>query len=245
MTPRTRYAVICVACSLGGGNVRRQIIAVTAKMRIVKVMGAMGASSSPLRERKKRATRSALKRSAVGLVAARGLAAVTVEEIASGADVSSRTFFNYFPTKEDAVIGWDPTVLAEMIDGLRLRPGDEPGPAALRAMLLAVFSAFDADHRDLLERLRVIRSDPHLVAHHVLRWGETERQLVGALAERRGTDPATDHYASLVVATTLAASRTAMMSWCDKEGRVPLADELASHLDVLGTGLAEPQERLL
>jgi AcrR family transcriptional regulator len=215
-------------------------------MRIVKVMSAMGASSSsPLRERKKRATRSALKRSAVGLVAARGLAAVTVEEIASGADVSSRTFFNYFPTKEDAVIGWDPTVLAEMIDGLRLRPGDEPGPAALRAMLLAVFSAFDADHRDLLERLRVIRSDPHLVAHHVLRWGETERQLVGALAERRGTDPATDHYASLVVATTLAASRTAMMSWCDKEGQVPLADELASHLDVLGTGLAEPRERLL
>ncbi|MGH2916258.1 MAG: TetR family transcriptional regulator [Solirubrobacteraceae bacterium] len=192
-----------------------------------------------LRERKKRATRESLCRAAVALVADRGLGAVTVEDIAARADMSPRTFFNYFPTKEDAVSGWDPAVIAEMIDRLRGRPDGEAAPVALRAVLLEVLSRSDADHRESLERLRVIRSDPRLVAHYASRWGDTERLLVGVLAERRGTDADHDHYASLVVATTLAACRVAMMSWCEKAGLVPLAQELASHLDVLGTGLTE------
>jgi AcrR family transcriptional regulator len=193
-----------------------------------------------LRERKKQATRDALRRTAVDLVARRGLAGVTVEDIADRVNVSSRTFFNYFPTKEDAVIGWDPAVVAKMTELLRQRPSAEAAPTALAAVVLEVVSRLGDDHRNLLERLRVIRSDPDLVAHHVSRWGDTERELVTVLAERRGTDPAHDHYASLVVATTLTAARVALMSWCDKGGRVPMAEVLASHLGVLGSGLAEP-----
>jgi adenine-specific DNA methylase len=135
-------------------------------------------------------------------------------------------------------------MLSDMVERLRNRPAAEPALAALRAVLFEVMSPFDTDHRDLLERLRVTRSDPNLLAHHISRWAETERQLVAALAERRGSDPAHDRYASLVVATTLSASRTAMMSWCDGEGRVPLAEELAFHLDVLGAGLAEPERSM-
>lgn len=192
------------------------------------------------RERKKRATRTALRRSAVSLVASRGLAAVTVEDIAADAEVSARTFFNYFPSKEDAISGWDPAMLAEMVEHLRERPAEEAAPAALRATLLEVLAPFDADHRDLLLRLQVIRSDPHLLAHHVARWADAERQLVATLAERR----CRDGYVSLVVATTLAASRVAMMSWCESEGQISLAEELAFNLDVLGTGLAEPERSL-
>ena len=198
-------------------------------------------SSGSLRERKKRATREALRRAAVSLVADRGLGAVTVQDIAARAEMSPRTFFNYFPSKEDAVSGWDPAVVAEMIDRLRGRPGTEPAPAALRSVLSDALSRPDADHRELLERLRVIRSDPRLVAHDASRWGDLERQMVAVLADRRGTDDAHDHYASLVVATMLAACRVAMMSWCSQEGRVALGDELSAHLDVLGRGLAEAE----
>ncbi|MHB8190107.1 MAG: TetR family transcriptional regulator [Ferrimicrobium sp.] len=198
-----------------------------------------------LRERKKQATRAALRRSAVALVASRGLASVTVEDIAEDAQVSPRTFFNYFPSKEDAISGWDPAFVADMVERLRNRPGKETAPVALRAMLVEVLSRFDVDHRDLLERLRVMRSDPYLLAHHVSRWVEAERQLVAVLAERWDASGAQDRYLSLVVATTLSASRVAMMSWCDKEGRESLADELVVHLDVLAAGLAEPERSML
>ncbi len=191
-------------------------------------------------DRKKRATRQALRRAAAELVAERGLSSVTVEAIAEAAQVSPRTFFNYFPTKEDAVIGWDPAVLAEMTERLRARPVEEPPLRALRAALLEALSPHHADHRELLGRLQVIRADPHLVAHQVLRFADTERQLTAALAERRGTDPAHDHYAALVVAIGLAASRAALMAWCDLQGRRPLVDMLADNFDAVGTGLAEP-----
>src|SRR5258708_2644444 len=70
------------------------------------VMGTVGGG-----ERKRREPRRALIDAAQRLAGERGPDQVTVEEIADAADVSVRTFFNYFQAKEDAMVGMDPAML--------------------------------------------------------------------------------------------------------------------------------------
>jgi AcrR family transcriptional regulator len=191
-------------------------------------------------ERKKRATRQDLRDAAVRLVAARGLAAVTAEDIAAAAGVSTRTFFNYFASKEDAVVGWDPDRVAAIGSSVRRQPPTVPAVEALRAAMLDALGTDDQDVRELLRRQRLTSGEPHLVARQVECFGEVERQLTAALAERRGTSASDDHYAALVVAAVLAASRLALAAWSADGGRRPLRAVLAEHLDLLAAGLPDP-----
>ena len=64
--------------------------------------------TTPLRERKRRATRRRIEDAATALVEKHGFDNVTVEDICRDAEISRRTFFNYFETKDDAVLGVQP-----------------------------------------------------------------------------------------------------------------------------------------
>src|SRR5215216_1014766 len=87
------------------------------------------------RARKKLETYRALATAARELALARGLDGVTVEDIADAADVSVRTFFNYFSSKEEALVGVEPSVLEELGAQLQDRPGDETPLEALKTVL--------------------------------------------------------------------------------------------------------------
>ncbi|MEV6606140.1 TetR family transcriptional regulator [Kutzneria sp. NPDC051319] len=86
-----------------------------------------------LRERKKRETRLALSRAAIGLLVARGWDGVTVEEIAAAANVSDRTFRNYFSSKAEAVAASHLERALVVADELRSRPAEDPFWPAVRA----------------------------------------------------------------------------------------------------------------
>lgn len=194
-----------------------------------------------LRDRKKRQTREALGRAAVRLVAEHGLDHVTVEDISAAADVSPRTFFNYFAGKEDAVLGPDPEAGARMRARILAQPAELSAAAALREALLAEVAAELADDREhWLLRMRVVQQHPVLLAR-VFSGGEAvERELVAGIAERVGL-PADDTYPLLLGAAAGAAFRVAVTRWSSTAA--PLHELLAEALDLIAAGLADPPRR--
>src|ERR1700729_118396 len=131
----------------------------------------LGVARSSLRERKKIATRRLLRKAALDLGAQRGFMHVTVEDIAEAADVSPRTFFNYFPSKEAALFGADPERIARMRERVVYQAPGEPALSALRQVLVAEarmvtneLSDLGGDPLDILRRMKAVRADPHLRA---------------------------------------------------------------------------------
>jgi AcrR family transcriptional regulator len=198
------------------------------------------------RDRKKSATRRALRSAALRLVAERGFAHVTVEDIAEAADVSTRTFFNYFPTKESAVVGADPERTVQMRMRLLERPADELPLEALGAVLVEHAAGVEDEIDDLGEgreswcsRFSIVKTDPDLLGAYVAHITEIERALVAALAERIGTDPADDPYPALVTAAALAAARVAALHWSGNGGLDSFAGLTASAIECLSEGLRD------
>ena len=191
-----------------------------------------------LRERKKAATRLALHEAALRLVAEHGLDGVSVDDVATRAGVSPRTFFNYFPTKDDAVLGLDPADLRRTAQALAERPPEESAVEALRAVQReqAAEMARETDLWPL--RLQVIEANPGLVGRLVTHFGEADRALAAAVAERTGTDTDSDTLPTLLALTSGAVLRTAMHRWLTSGFTASLPRLVDEAWDVLARGLA-------
>ncbi len=198
-----------------------------------------------LRERKKLATRRALRHAALELVAARGFANVTVEDIAAAADVSPRTFFNYFPSKEAALLADDPELLVELRDAIRSRPVGEAVLDVVRAVMKSKLS--EATHLvdegseplETLRRMKAVFADPHLRAAFVAHMGAIERCIAEGIAERLGADLAEDPYPSLVAVSATSAMRLAFVLWARSGGRARLNSLLDAAFAAMRSGLAD------
>ncbi len=137
-----------------------------------------------LRERKKRRTRRALTDAALRLFAENGYDNTTVADIAAAAEVSARTFFSYFPSKEDILLA-DADERIELIrDVIDRLPAGTPPHVAIRAMLDAVFAesgAMVADNRQL--RAALVLERPELRAKALERLLAAQRAVAGWLAQ--------------------------------------------------------------
>src|SRR5947209_3085559 len=105
----------------------------------------MSAPSVGLRERKKVATRQALHEAAVRLAVEHGLDRLTVEAIADAADVSRRTFSNYFANKEEALLWSDRVRMGHFRELVGRRPKEVP---AWQAMSAAALQLVEGDAHD-------------------------------------------------------------------------------------------------
>jgi AcrR family transcriptional regulator len=195
-----------------------------------------------LRERKKLATRLALHQAALKLVAERGLDGVSVDDIAARADVSPRTFFNYFPSKDDAVLGFDTTTAGDLAERFAARPAEEPAPAALRAVQVEQAEAMAEEPEGLWPlRLTVIEAEPVLIARLSAVFGASERALAEAIAVRTGTDAGVDTYPALLAGVSGVAMRTALHRWLSTDFTRFLPELVGEAWDALAAGLPDPR----
>jgi AcrR family transcriptional regulator len=184
-----------------------------------------------LRDRKKAATRKALIEAAERLFEERGFDAVTVAEIADAANVSVKTMFVYFRTKEDLVFADN-----ELIESLVAGVGDRPaGSAPADAVVRVLSAAIDPQHvQQGLEGFHRGYGQSLALESGLLRlWADFENQLTAVLAaeaDGTATPSMRSHAMQLVALVRLMTSDEMRLAVAGKAGRTA-AKEVRAALD--------------
>jgi AcrR family transcriptional regulator len=205
---------------------------------------------SGLRERKRVATRLAIQSAVLRLALAQGLEHVTVEDISREADISPRTFFNYFVSKEAAMTGDPPALLED--DGIAEFIAGGPSGDLLRDLgeLIATAAETASESRETMLLRRDLHTRyPHLFALRLAGMKAFEDQLAVLIEARLVHDepalaedaPALTSRARFITLIAFAALRHAWSCWADPGGDrdEPLAPKLRESFDQLETLLVQ------
>jgi mycofactocin system transcriptional regulator len=169
-------------------------------------------------------TRARIEVAALDLFTLQGFEQVTIDDVAAAAGISRRTFFRYFATKADAVWGDFPAHVARLRRLLGAADDREPVLNSICAAYVEVNDYAEEALPLLRQRMRLILTEPALLAHSQLRYAEIDRVVAEHVAGRAGTGP-TALVPRLVATTTRAAATTAFEVWL-ADGRTELADDL-------------------
>lgn len=167
-----------------------------------------------LRARRRQRMANEIELAALRLFAEHGVDNVTVDDIAAAVDISRRTFFRYFASKEDALHG-DPQ---QQYDILRAAIRDAPEATSetelLRHILLTLIADYEQRREAVLLRKRVAAKSPEAFARSQNRPTVIDAVVV-ALAEHLNVDPATDLRPRVYTYAGFAAIHAAIQHWLE------------------------------
>ena len=195
----------------------------------------LDAAELGLRERKRIATRRAIQVAAVRLAAENGLDRLTIDEIGRSADISPRTFFNYFPSKEAALMG-DTPQLPEAGAVARFIDSRDDLLTGLGAVVVEAVELAAEDHELTQLRRVVMKRYPELFALRIAGMKKFEDELQAVVQERLlaetpelyRDEAVRTSRARLITLVALAAMRHAWSCWADAGGVAELAPRLLS-----------------
>jgi AcrR family transcriptional regulator len=186
-------------------------------------------SDGGLRERKRAATRGSISAIARSLTAERGLNGYTVEEVCEQAGISRRTFFNYFPSKEDAILGHVDDELPEEIftDFIRGGAGSGSGSGMISPTLLQdlvelalkMSERMSSSEEETRQLIGVIKKEPQLMLKIIGATEEREAHFARVLAAREGVAPDHPVVRMAVVAMGSIARHTSMAYFSEGNAR--------------------------
>lgn len=163
-----------------------------------------------LRARKRAETHARIQTAAFKLFSERGFEEATLDDIAAAADVSRRTLFHYFGSKEDIVLSAKADVIGRIETAIAARPADEP----LMDMAEHALTDMAADYQGEGPRalVRLIKATPALQASDHAKYDMMERRLTAALTARKGL-PADDLQARMVAIAAIGVLKISAEAW--------------------------------
>lgn len=200
-----------------------------------------------LRERKRAATRAAITAVARSLTAERGLNGYTVEEVCERTGISRRTFFNYFPAKEDAIIGHvDDDVPADVVRRF-LEGGTRAGPGGISTTLLSdlvrlsldLSEQMNASEEETRQLIAVIQKEPQLMLRIIGASEQRDSEFERLVAAREQVPP--DHPVVRMAVLLLGdiARKTSAVYFSDTNTR-PYRDMLLENVAAARTLFSQP-----
>ena len=198
--------------------------------------GSAGGDVGDRRARRRERIRAEVVTAALDLAEARGWEHVTVDDIAAAVDMAPRTFFRYFPSKDDVLFTDYGEKFERLLADLAARPADEPIETSVREAMLSLAAGFSAERDLTLRKTRLIAETPSLAGRSAQRRNEWQQLVAAAVAERLGVDPALDLRAQVIASTTLAAVTSAVSVWVAGDGEGDLPALCAEALDLLAAG---------
>ena len=199
------------------------------------------------RDQQREQTRLDLALAAFELAKAEGLAQVRVPQIAAAVGVSTRTFNNYFSSKE-AAIAWPTTLRGDrMARDLADRPAGEPLAGALVEVMGGMYGPVSQEGMpaDWVDEFRaMVATEPALHGEFLKAQTAAEQKLAAAIANRTGA-AGTDLEPLLLAGVVLAAERAAIIYWSRQaEPPASLADLIRTSVATALRGLADPRATL-
>jgi len=178
-----------------------------------------------LRERTRRLMRAELMDIAMALFAQQGYEATTIDELAQAAGMSKRTFFRYFGSKEDLVLGNQESIGEELAGALAERPADEPPWLALRRAFDLIVDRMDADPDRSAVLLRMLNETPVLLASQLARRSRWRDLLAPHLLYRFDPPVRTDAdpRALAMAGAALACYEAVQRTWLDSGRKVRIS----------------------
>jgi AcrR family transcriptional regulator len=182
-------------------------------------------SEGGLRETKKRRTRQAIRAAAIALFTDQGVEATTVEQIAIAADISPRTFFNYFDTKEQAV-SLPYGLRDEVSIGKPVKTGSEWMAIETACLALADALESDADEREtLLAGIRLCQVEPTLRDQASAQRGRWEQFMLSSLSPTLPN--------RVIVNAAAGAVWASLIDWAEAQGEGSLHDRVNRSLNLI------------
>ncbi|MCU1597782.1 MAG: hypothetical protein QOK08_1067 [Actinomycetota bacterium] len=191
----------------------------------------MQTSEPGLRERKRVETRDKLETAAVTLVLHDGLEHATLDAICESAGVSNRTFFNYFDSKEDAILGLTDSEITDdsVAEIMAAYPAADVVELTVRLMI-GVINPSITSSKLLKSRMKIVKLHPHLLGRFALQIQRMHDQLTTAIRPMLAAAPGfadqspeeSELSADVILSLCSGAARAAVKEWTTTGNKAPI-----------------------